>query len=188
MLYGTRSTGHVHGVTLRSMADLNAHRQAAPLTSSTATSGRPLRIALVAPPVLPIPPTAYAGTERVVAALADGLVARGHHVTLIASGDSTAGSEVVPVVAQAAWDGRSTGDTSTFGMLAAVRALEHAERFDLIPPHVDVMPLPLALHSPVPVVTTFHSRLDLPGIYEAVAAFGPSPLVAISASQRRWHP
>src|SRR5215212_7923812 len=166
MLYGTRSTGHAQGVTNRSMADLDAHRHAAPSTSPTAMSGRPLRIALVAPPVLPIPPTAYAGTERVVAALADGLVARGHHVTLFASGDSTAGSEVVPVVPNAAWNGRSTGDTSTFGMLAAIRALEHAERFDLIHSHVDVMTLPLALHSPVPVVTTFHSRLDVPGIYE----------------------
>jgi glycosyltransferase involved in cell wall biosynthesis len=38
------------------------------------------------------------------------------------------------------------------------------------------------------VVTTFHARLDLPGIYESVRAFGDAPLVAISESQRRWHP
>ena len=30
-----------------------------------------LRIALVAPPMLPVPPPSYAGTERVVAALAE---------------------------------------------------------------------------------------------------------------------
>ena len=54
-----------------------------------------LRIGMVAPPLLPIPPVGYAGTERVVAALADGLAARGHHVTLFASGDSTAGSAVI---------------------------------------------------------------------------------------------
>src|SRR6266511_1605628 len=69
------------------------------------TSHRTLEIALVAPPLLPIPPTRYAGTERVVAALADGLVARGHRVTLFASGDSTAGSETVPVLPTAAWSG-----------------------------------------------------------------------------------
>ncbi len=160
-------------------------------TQATDRDGHPsrtLRIGLVAPPVLRIPPVRYAGTERVVAALADGLVARGHHVTLFASGDSTAGSEVVAVVPHAAWHGRSTGDTSTFGMLAAVKALQYADRFDLVHSHVDVMSLPLAQQARVPVLTTFHARLDLPGMYESVLAFGKAPLVAISESQRRWHP
>jgi glycosyltransferase involved in cell wall biosynthesis len=150
--------------------------------------GRTLRIALVAPPVLPIPPLRYAGTERVVAALADGLVARGHHVTLFASGDSTAGSETVAVLPAAAWRGRSTGDNEVYAMLSAMAALEQADRFDVIHSHVDVMSLPLARQANTPVLTTFHNRLDLPGQYEAVLAFGPSPLVAISESQRRWHP
>jgi glycosyltransferase involved in cell wall biosynthesis len=154
----------------------------------TAERAPSLRIALVAPPVLPIPPRRYAGTERVVAALADGLVARGHHVTLFASGDSTAGSETVAVLPEAAWSGRSTGDTAIFGMLAAMTALEEADRFDVVHSHVDVMSLPLARGARVPVLTTFHARLDLPGLYEAVLAFRRAPLVAISQSQRRWHP
>src|SRR3954467_7671440 len=41
-----------------------------------------VKIALVAPPLLPIPPARYGGTERIVAVLADELVARGHDVTL----------------------------------------------------------------------------------------------------------
>ena len=158
------------------------------LVDTRSEPGRQLRIALVAPPLLPIPPERYAGTERVVAALADGLVARGHHVTLFASGDSTAGSETVAVLPAAAWRGRSTGDNVVYGMLAAVAALEQADRFDVVHSHVDVMSLPLAKAARVPVLTTFHARLDLPGLYEAVLAFGSAPLVAISRSQRRWHP
>lgn len=149
---------------------------------------RTLQIALVAPPLLPIPPQRYAGTERVVAALADGLVARGHHVTLFASGDSTAGSETVAVLPAAAWDGRSTGDNAVYSMLAAAAALEQADRFDIVHSHLDVMGLPLVRGARAPVLTTFHGRLDLPGLYEAVLEFGPAPLVAISESQRRWHP
>ena len=42
----------------------------------------PLRIAMVAPPFYQIPPQAYGGIEAVVAQLADGLVDRGHEVTL----------------------------------------------------------------------------------------------------------
>jgi glycosyltransferase involved in cell wall biosynthesis len=147
-----------------------------------------LRIGLVAPPVVRIPPERYAGTERIVAALADGLVARGHHVMLFASGDSTSGSEVVPVIPRAAWNDGSTGENWAFAMLSAIKALERATDVDLFHSHLDVMGLPLARQSPVPVLTTFHSRLDVPGIFEAVRAFGDAPLVAISASQRRWHP
>jgi glycosyltransferase involved in cell wall biosynthesis len=151
-------------------------------------SRRILRIGLVAPPVVRIPPERYAGTERVVAALADGMVARGHHVTLFASGDSTSGTEVVPVLRNAAWNGRSNGENSSFAMLSAIRALERASEVDLFHSHLDAMGLPLARLSPVPVLSTFHSRLDIPGLYEAVGAFGDAPLVAISQSQRRWHP
>ena len=45
-----------------------------------------LRIAMIAPPYFPVPPPAYGGVEAIVADLVDELVARGHHVTLIAAG------------------------------------------------------------------------------------------------------
>jgi glycosyltransferase involved in cell wall biosynthesis len=47
-----------------------------------------LRIALVAPPFQPCPPKGYGGVERIVAALAFGLVARGHDVTVFGHRDS----------------------------------------------------------------------------------------------------
>ena len=53
-----------------------------------------MRIALVAPPWLPVPPPAYGGTERVVALLADGLVARGHDVTLFAAAGSRTAAQL----------------------------------------------------------------------------------------------
>ena len=45
-----------------------------------------LRIALVAPPWYPIPPSAYGGIEALVYWLAEGLLARGHQVTVIGAG------------------------------------------------------------------------------------------------------
>ena len=47
-----------------------------------------MRIAQVAPPFESVPPTRYGGTERVIAALTEDLVRRGHKVSLFASGDS----------------------------------------------------------------------------------------------------
>lgn len=48
-----------------------------------------MRVGLVAPPWVPVPPTRYGGTEAVIDRLARGLVAGGHEVLLVASGDST---------------------------------------------------------------------------------------------------
>lgn len=48
-----------------------------------------LRIGLIAPPWLPVPPPCYGGTEEVIDLLATGLVAAGHDVRLFATGDST---------------------------------------------------------------------------------------------------
>ena len=49
---------------------------------------RKLRIAQVAPPLERVPPVAYGGTERIVHGLAMELAARGHEITVFASGDS----------------------------------------------------------------------------------------------------
>ena len=47
-----------------------------------------MRIAQIAPLTEAIPPKLYGGTERVVSWLTEELVARGHEVTLFASGNS----------------------------------------------------------------------------------------------------
>ena len=48
-----------------------------------------MRIAILAPPQVPVPPPAYGGTEGVLDSLARGLEAAGHDVLLVATGDSS---------------------------------------------------------------------------------------------------
>jgi glycosyltransferase involved in cell wall biosynthesis len=48
-----------------------------------------MRIGLIAPPWIPVPPAAYGGTEAVVDNLARGLAALGHSVALFTVGEST---------------------------------------------------------------------------------------------------
>ena len=54
-----------------------------------------MRIAQIAPLFESVPPLRYGGTERVVAALCDGLTARGHDVTLFAAGNSQTRAKLV---------------------------------------------------------------------------------------------
>jgi glycosyltransferase involved in cell wall biosynthesis/transcriptional regulator with XRE-family HTH domain len=61
-----------------------------PVSRPVALSSLPsLRIGIVAPPWLPVPPPMYGGTELVIDTLARGLAQRGHEVVLFATGDST---------------------------------------------------------------------------------------------------
>jgi glycosyltransferase involved in cell wall biosynthesis len=57
-----------------------------------------MRIALIAPPFFTCPPVGYGGTELVVANLANGLVERGHDVTLFAHRDSKTRAALHPSV------------------------------------------------------------------------------------------
>jgi glycosyltransferase involved in cell wall biosynthesis len=147
-----------------------------------------LRIALVAPPMLPVPPPTYAGTERVVAALGDELVARGHSVTLYAPGDSVFPGRLVATPAQSLWSTGYQGDVSSFINVTLAKVWADIERFDVIHSHVETLGFLFARHSPVPVLTTLHGRLDVAGIPELLEEFQDIPLVAISDSQRRWSP
>ncbi len=53
-----------------------------------------MKIALVAPPFIPVPPRRYGGTELFIAHLACGLVALGHEVVVYANGESVLPCEV----------------------------------------------------------------------------------------------
>lgn len=145
-----------------------------------------LRIALIAPPMLPVPPPTYAGTERVVAALAEELHRRGHRVTLFAPGDSEISAELVPTLPRSLWSEGYTGDVSSFINIGLAMAWAEHERFDVIHSHVETLGFLFARYCPTPVITTLHGRLDSWGIPELINAFTDIPLVAISESQRRW--
>ena len=136
--------------------------------------------------MLPVPPPTYAGTERVVSALGEELVARGHDVTLFAPGDSEFSGRLVASPETSLWSRGYRGDVSSFinVTLAKVWAC-HAE-FDIIHSHVETLGFLFARHCETPVVTTLHGRLDVSGIPELLEEFSDIPLIAISESQRRW--
>ena len=148
---------------------------------------RKLRIAQVAPPMERVPPLAYGGTERVVFELARELDARGHDVTTFASGDSDVPGRLVPIVPEALRPAGFSGDPSPYFYLTMRAVLDQAHEFDVIHSHLEWASILLARVSPVRVVSTFHSRLDLPWA-DATFASHPPGLVAISRNQAATHP
>lgn len=141
----------------------------------------------MAPPLLPVPPPAYGGTERVIHAIAEGLYRVGHDVTLFASGDSRVSCPLVPTVERACWSGGSADlDASFERVLDVIR--RRVERFDVVHMHLETKGLDFARSVCTPVLTTMHGRLDEPKTVAALHANPCASLVAISSSQRALAP
>src|SRR3979490_316112 len=62
------------------------------------TRERRLRIAMLAPPWIPVPPPGYGGIEFVVALLCDALVEQGHDVELFCTPGSSSKAKVHPLL------------------------------------------------------------------------------------------
>jgi glycosyltransferase involved in cell wall biosynthesis len=139
-----------------------------------------VRIGIVAPPWVAVPPPGYGGTELALDALARGLAARGNDVTLFATGDSTCAVDRAWLFDRA--DPERMGD-GLIELRHAAAAYDALDGCDLVHDHTLVGPF-LARRSPGPaVVTTIHGPFDdnLIDVYRRTA--GTVPLIAISHDQ-----
>jgi glycosyltransferase involved in cell wall biosynthesis len=122
-----------------------------------------MRIAQLAPTYERVPPRAYGGTELIVHLVTEELVARGHDVTLFASGDSITRAALRSVAAVPQRYGESTPQGfahAEYLQLANAQAAFHAAAdgaFDLVHNHAGVEGMVLAATSRTPVVSTMHN-------------------------------
>ena len=153
--------------------------------TGTPGGSTPLRIALVAPPWLPVPPHGYGGTERVIALLADGLAAAGHDVTLFAAAGSDTGARLVaPLEAPPPVIGAAP-DEEAFHTMAAYLA---RDEFDLIHDHTSLGPAFAGLlPDGPPVVHTLHGPWTAGLRYKLGLVHDRVHLVAISHAQQRMN-
>jgi glycosyltransferase involved in cell wall biosynthesis len=140
-----------------------------------------MRIGLIAPPWVPVPPQRYGGIEAVVDRLARGLVAAGHEVLLAAPRNSTC---PVPQIegSEEAEEGApvcSDVNTELRHVLLSYAAMSEV---DVIHDHTVVGPLLRRWDRSAPVVTTLHGPLD-PKMAPIYRAFRDVSVIAISHHQ-----
>ena len=147
-----------------------------------------MRIAQVAPLTEAIPPRLYGGTERVIYWLTEELVARGHDVTLFASGDSRTSAKLEPIWPRALRLDGAVRDACALHMMMLEQVRRRAFDFDFIHFHLDYYPFSLFSRQPTSFVTTLHGRLDLPEHQPVFTTFSSIPVIGISDAQRRAVP
>lgn len=140
-----------------------------------------MRIAIIAPPWVPVPPPAYGGTESVLDSLARGLSAAGHDVLLFTTGDSTCPVRTEWVLPRAAG---TVGMGPIVEIHHVIRAYAAIRRWgaDVVHDHTLAGPM-YATRFKLPVVTTNHGPFggELGDYYQAIAT--TVPVIAISADQ-----
>jgi glycosyltransferase involved in cell wall biosynthesis len=144
----------------------------------------PMRIAQVAPLFERVPPEAYGGTERVVSYLTEELVARGHAVTLFASGDSITRARLVAGSERSLRLGDPARDAVAIHMAMLTEVYARPDEFDVIHCHTDYVGLPFSRLTSVPTVATLHGRLDLDEVHPIYRSFAEISFVSISDAQR----
>lgn len=141
-----------------------------------------MRIAVIAPPWVAVPPAGYGGTERVVDDLCRALAADGHDVLLYATGDSSC-----PV--ERAWTYESALGTDRISATAELRHVTDAYDIvcqwgaDIVHDHTMTGPFYAERFAHLSVVTTNHGPFDgdLGALYRRLA--GRVPVIAISNHQ-----
>ncbi len=148
-----------------------------------------MRIAQIAPIVERVPPKKYGGTERVIHALTEELVRRGHEVTLFASGDSITSATLKSVYPKSLREAKLKDiyATNTWSLLNIGTAYAMQNEFDIIHDHTGFLGIATANIANTPVVMSMHGPLQ-PETRQIFTAFRKPRLVTISDSQSRPAP
>lgn len=151
-----------------------------------------MRIAILAPPYLSVPPKAYGGTEKIVSLLADGLVDRGHDITLFATGDSQTRAKLSSIFPAELGNSGLAKNSPFLPLLHYEECFRRAEEFDLIHNHAQYLPMFLAEFVKTPVVHTMHGTMYHGEIPEekrkVLMKFRKQRFISISNNQREGLP
>ena len=140
-----------------------------------------MNVAMISTPFVAVPPKNYGGTELVVAELVNGLVERGHRVTLFATGDSETPAELRSLYATPRWPPDPFSDMNHVSW--AMQQVRDGA-FDVVHAHAALALALGRLLPEVPLVYTIHHE-RVPAVADFYRAFPEVYFVAISADQAR---
>jgi glycosyltransferase involved in cell wall biosynthesis len=142
-----------------------------------------MHVAVLSPIAWRTPPRHYGPWENVASLIAEGLVARGHDVTLFATADSQTSGTLRAVCPRGYEEDRSL-IPKVWECLHISELFEHADAYDIIHNHFDYLPLTYTGLTTTPVVTTIHG-FSSPGIVPVYKKYnGQAIYVSISDADR----
>jgi glycosyltransferase involved in cell wall biosynthesis len=142
-----------------------------------------MNIAMLAPIAWRTPPRHYGPWESVASLLTEGLVSRGHDVTLFATADSQT-SGILHAVCPRGYEEDRDLIPKVWECLHIAELFEHGDAYDIIHNHFDYLPLTYSGLTTTPLVTTIHG-FSSPGILPVYQKYNPRVFyVSISDADR----
>jgi glycosyltransferase involved in cell wall biosynthesis len=150
-----------------------------------------MRVVIVAPPYYEIPPVAYGGTELICYLLAEGMVDRGHDVTVIGAGARRTRARFAATFPQAQPEESPSAASIEARHYALAAAVIRETSPDVVHVHTTALP---DLPASVPAVLTVHSAVSGPDatganlelLSERAHLVAISRAQAASAPRARW--
>jgi glycosyltransferase involved in cell wall biosynthesis len=145
-----------------------------------------MRIAHVGPVATSIPPPKSGSVETMTSLLTEGLVRRGHDVTLFATADSKTNATLHAIYPHGYRHDEHMWPWELYEMLNLAAAVERANQFDLIHYEAEYYPMSLAFArlSAAPILQTLHYAPSHPEI-ALWSLYPEAPFVAISKEQEK---
>lgn len=160
-----------------------------------------MKIAIVAPVMVPVPPPKYGGIEQIVDELARGLGERGHAVTVFCSGGSTVAGKNIERVETSPYPTRDHQEENRAWEIAQIETvLKRQDEFDVV--HFNYEPttfrverdgkeINLLDHFKKPVACTFHNITTIPeniAYYRSAASLYRHIMIFVSQNQQSHVP
>lgn len=149
-----------------------------------------LRIAELILPWISLPPEKYGGTERIVSFLTEGLVKRGHDVTLFSVGTSKTSAKLDYILDKPLGLQKNVFETmgsSFYPLMHVANCFEKRKDFDIIHSHAQFLGLPFAaVGRDTPSVHTFHISFDTANdeLKVLLSRYGNLNFTSLSNAQR----
>ncbi len=160
-----------------------------------------MKIAIVTPVMVPVPPRKYGGIEEIVDELAHGLAERGHHITVFCSGGSTIAGENIERIETSPYPTREHQEENRKWEIAQIETvLGRQDEFDII--HFNYEPIAFRIERDgmemnlldsfrKPVVCTFHNITTIPEhieYYRSSRSLDRHTMIFVSENQRSHVP
>lgn len=153
-----------------------------------------MKIAVVAPPWIKIPPEKYGGIEYLLGLLVDGLVEKNHEVTLFATGDARTKARLSKIFDEemVSYLGKGTSNFLNIALTHSLASYLEISRgdYDIVHDHTWKEGLGFSRFVDVPIVHTIHSPIeeDNTRFYNLFKGFPGISFVTISDFQQKQLP
>jgi len=129
------------------------------------------------------PPRRYGPWELIASYIAEGMVKKGHEVTLYATGDSVTKAKLKWICPRPTSEDESL-EPKVYQYLHSALPFEEAKKYDIIHNHYDAYPLVFSGLVKTPVVTTIHG-FSSPQVSEVYKKYNNTSYVSISMADRK---